>query len=581
MSKRALYYKTLIINIIISFLLAEALIYLFKINNNVILTMILTAINCYCLSKYKEIKHNNKVVVSIFSLLISIVLSLQRKVTFTGEVHSNYLENTFDNFCLTDILRISILFVILYLVFSNVFNLFKNNKYSVIEKERELDYDEKFKYWLKSSFLFFIPFFIFLVIEYPGYITPDSIASIYQGIDRIPLTNHHPVLYTELVGFIMRVGRFFHSYNFGLFLYSLFQLTIMSAILGYFLLWLRKHKVKYIFIIFTFLYYISNTLFASYAITMWKDPLFGSFLLLLSLYLYDIVKNNGEELQNSVGITKFILLVLLIAFLRNNGIYIVIGLFVVLVFVFKKELLSFHITYLITIIAILLIQGPLYSRLGIVSPSVESFAVPLQQVARTITYNGNISDENKEFLNEILPLEKWKEVYEPLSVDPIKWDEEFNEEYFTDNKIKFLKVWAQILPGNYSTYVKAYLLDTYGFWSIGEQIEYGLTGSGMVSNYLDLRHEDVIKNITGFSIEKYLPDPYFIGSGTLLWLTVLSCALLIILKKSKTIIALLPSLFSIITILIATPVAFSLRYVFMVALALPFILLLPFIEKNN
>lgn len=574
--------KNLIVNIIISFILTELLLLSFQINNNTILALIITVVLSYCINKYKSNKKEKRdsVIIGIFSSIISVVFVLQNKINFTGNVHSNYYENSFSDFVFIDILRFFILGIIIFLIINNLYYLFKNDNYSVIDKNNTLSKKEQRIFWIKASILFFIPFFVYLIIKYPGFVLADSVKSIMEGINRIPLTNHHPVLYSELVGFILHVGYFFRSYNFGVFLYSLFQLTIMSMILGYLLLWLRNHNIKFIYIIFVYLFYIANTLFANYAISLLKDPLFSCFILLLTLYLYDIVKNNGDLLKSNYGIAKFVIYVLLIAFFRNNGIYIIIGLFVVMLLVFKKTLLKFHITYLITIVAILLIQGPLYNKLGIVSPAVESFAVPIQQVARTIAYDGNISEENKDFINNIFPIEKWKEKYEPMSVDPIKWDEDFQKDFFSDNKIKFIKVWAEILPSNLETYIKSYLLETYGFWSIGEQVEYGLTGNGIVPNELYIHHINLLNNIFGVSIEEYVPKPYFIGSGTLLWLTVLSGVILILIKKYKYVITLLPCLFSILTILIATPVAFSLRYVFMVALSLPFIIIIPFMEKD-
>ena len=575
--------RDIIVDIILSFILTELLFLLFNIKNDVILPVFTTAIIYYSINSYRKNKREKResIIISIFSVLLSIVFTLENKVSFSRNVHSNFLENSFDDFSFADIFRFILLFSILFIVFNGLYYLFKITKFSITDTNGKISKNEKVFFWIKSSLLFFIPFFIFLIINYPGFITQDSLASIYQGINRIPLTNHHPVLYTELIGFIMHVGYFFHSYNFGLFLCSVFQLTVISMVLGYFLMWLKTHNVKFIFIIFTYLFYVSNTLFANYAITMWKDPLFSCFLLFLILYLYDIVRSNGELLKTDRGIAKFILLVLFVAFLRNNGIYIIIGLFVVLLFYYRKELMKFHISYLITIIAIILIQGPLYNKLGIISPTVESFAIPLQQVARTISFNGNISSENLEFLNKVLPIEKWKEKYEPMSVDSIKWDEEFNADYLADNKIKFLKIWGEVLHNNLDSYVKAYLLETYGFWSIGEQIDYGLAGSSIVKNDLNLKHIKIIDNIFGIDIAKYIPSPFFIGSGTMLWIMILSCTMLMLLKKSKYIISLLPCLLSVLTILIATPVAFSLRYVFMVVLALPYIIILPFMEKES
>ena len=246
--------KNLIVNIIISFILTELLLLSFQINNNTILALIITVVLSYCINKYKSNKNEKR-----DSIIIGV---LRNKINFTGNVHSNYYEYSFSDFVLIDILRFFILAIIIFLIINNLYYLFKNDNYSVIDKNNTLSKKGQRIFWIKASILFFIPFFVYLIIKYPGFVLADSVKSIMEGINRIPLTNHHPVLYSELVGFILHVGYFFRSYNFGVFLYSLFQLTIMSMILGYLLLWFRNHNIKFIYIIFVYLFYIANTLFA-------------------------------------------------------------------------------------------------------------------------------------------------------------------------------------------------------------------------------------------------------------------------------------------------------------------------------
>lgn len=575
-------YTNLIKSLIISLLLVEAIIYLFNFKNDY-LVFIGTVILTFLIEQFRNIKKDKKstIVISIYTLMISIVLLFQSKIIFTQNIFSNYNENTISNFEFIDILRVAIVFIPLFILFYYLYSQFKNSNYSILNKEKELTKSEKIKYWLTVSLIIFIPFAIYAIINYPGFFTPDSIRSIYESTNRTVLSNHHPVLYTLLVGFIMKVGCFIHSYNLGVFLYSIFQSMCLSLVFGYFALWLKNYKVKPLIIMLTVMFYISNTLFASQAITLWKDPLFSAVVFLLVLYLYDVIEKNGDNLKKPLGIALYILLIFALSFLRNNGIYISVAMFVILLFVYKKKLINFHISCLISIIIFLLIQGPLYSSLNIYTPKEENYGVPLQQIARTIVSEGKINKEQEEFLSQILPMNKWKEKYTPLSVDPIKWDEEFNKEFLKDNQGKLLKTWFEILPGNFDNYVKAYLLQTYGFWSIGVQHEYGLTGYGTTGNYMNLRRVDVIKNITGLSLEKYLPRPTFLGSGTLLWITLLSGALLILMKKSKYIICLLPLILGVGTILLATPVAFCLRYVLFLAFALPFIIILPFMERNK
>lgn len=78
--------------------------------------------------------------------------------------------------------------------------------------------------------------------------------------------------------------------------------------------------------------------------------------------------------------------------------------------------------------------------------------------------NGDITEEQLEFINNMCPIEVIKEKYNPCIVDKIKWDESFNNEFLEENKAEFFKTWFQIFLKNPSSYDKAYLLNTIGFW---------------------------------------------------------------------------------------------------------------------
>lgn len=580
--------KNLLLEFIFSVIITKFGIGLFGIENNSVYVVIAVSLIMFLMDKLiqkSEYLKDKKVVIPliIYAFLISIVMVMQSKITFNGDVGLSYLENIFSNFEILDIAKILVVFVIATLTTLNIGIWYKNTKFSIfdtIDKEKLKD-KSAIKYWCIFSIFVAIPYLLYLLTYAPGAVLGDSLTSIVQGLGDVPFNNHHPVLYSMFVGFFMRIGRILNNNNIGTMLYSTAQLLIMSGIIGYFLVWLKKHNVKMKYILLTYLFFVANTIFAAYAIIMWKDPLFCGFIFLMTLFLYDIISQNGKPLKHFYGIFKFVILSILIAFFRNNGTYIVIGMYIVLLIWSRKKLIIFNIVNTITVIAIVIIQGPIYTKLGIISPTEESLAIPMQQIARTITYDGEITQEQEKFLNEILPIEKWKNKYKPCVVDSIKWDPDFNKTFLTDNKGEFIKIWAQMLPKNFSEYVKAYLMDTYGFWSIETKNEYGFVDTYIIKNDFGIERKDCIEKITGKSMENLFTKPDFIGAGTLFWIIVLSSALLIINKKQKYIFVLMPCLISWISIMVATPVAFSLRYVFMMVYSLPLIVMLPFMTKNK
>ena len=74
--------------------------------------------------------------------------------------------------------------------------------------------------------------------------------------------------------------------------------------------------------------------------------------------------------------------------------------------------------------------------------------------------DGEVSEEDKAFLNQILPIKDWKDAYLVFVVDPIKWHENFNSEFLSEHKGEFIGTWLRILKNNFPEYVRAYLLET-------------------------------------------------------------------------------------------------------------------------
>ena len=57
---------------------------------------------------------------------------------------------------------------------------------------------------------------------------------------NILITNHHPVFHTFILGGFTKIGYYLGSINFGLFLFTIFQLFIVISALTYSLNYLKK-----------------------------------------------------------------------------------------------------------------------------------------------------------------------------------------------------------------------------------------------------------------------------------------------------------------------------------------------------
>lgn len=423
----------IILEFIISVLLVKGIIILFHLTNNSFYVVLAVSGLMFLMNKIinkKELilKKTTLIATSIYSILISIALVIQNKITFCDDVGLKYDQNTFSNFQISDILRFLIIFCVAYIIVLTIIILTKNKKISIIDDKKEkLTRKQVIIYWIIATISVAACYIIYLLTYAPGAVLGDSLGSIVQGIGEAKFNNHNPVLYSMFIGIFMNIGKSVNNFNFGTMLYSITQLLIISGIIGYFLIWLKKYNVKLVCILLTWLFFVANTVFSSYAIIMWKDPLFCAFIFLMVLTLFDTVYSKGENLKKPTQIIKFIILTILIAFFRNNGFLIVIFNYLALLIIFRKKLLVLNIINTIIIALIFIIQGPVYSKLGIVSPFEESVGIPLQQIARVIVYDGKISNEQKEFINTIMPEEEWKDSYTPCIVDTIKWNPKFDK----------------------------------------------------------------------------------------------------------------------------------------------------------
>lgn len=589
--KKTIKYNLLIIETIISFILTEVFVYVFELDNHVIYDLIITGIITFLIDTfrihiYKQVKNDKKflIVNSIFSIIFSLVILVQTKIQYLGIVSQSLTEDTFQDFKPIDIIKYILIYICVWLVMSIIYFIIeklKEKKCIQEEESSDMNRKSKQKHWLLYTGTIAICYIIVFLIAYPGSVLADSFSSIYQIIGQRELDNHFPIMYTLFVGIFMKIGEWIGNYNIGVALYSIVQILIIAGILGYFVLWLKQKHVKSIYLLFTILYFIGNALFAIYALTMWKDPLFCIFLFLLMLKLYDIVESNGKKLKQPGFIISMIILNLLIAFLRNNGVFIILLIAIVLAIKYRYSSKKFLIANVTSIIIILFIQGPIYTWLGITTPIEESLGIPIQQIAYTLSVDGEISEEDEAFLNEILPIEEWKSSYNVYIVDSIKWNENFDSDFLSEHNGEFIQVWLRMLLNNFPEYVKAYLLETFGFWSIETKSSYGFVDNYIYENEYNIHKVDLIQEATGLDLSGWIENTDFFGSGTLIWILIISAMMLYIQKKTTYIICLLPGAILWLSIMIATPVAFSLRYVFVLAYALPFILLLPVITKNK
>ncbi len=517
-----------------------------------------------------------------FSMIVSMVFVVGKKISFNNDVFGSYTVNFIYPLTMKDWVGVLCWMPLVFVVVYGLCCIAK--KYSCSVQEQQLSKKESVFIWLLLSGFIMICWLPYLFAYYPGVVVGDSIASINQALNKTPYTNHYPVMYTLFIKLFLEIGGLTGSYNRGVFLYSCVQYTLMAASAGYCVHWMLRKKIPWILAMMAELYFAFTRIFAVYAISMWKDPLFSAALLLFCLLLLDIGISRGRNLKETKVIATFISLGCMIVFLRNNGIYLVVGISVILAIVYRKQFMKLGTRVLTMILMCMLIQGPIYDAMGVGKDTVaESLGVPIQQLASVIVKDRELTEEQRQVLFQVLPEAQWKAFYTPAIVDSLKFHGEFNQQYLEENVGEFLKVWLQLLFPNLDVYVEAYLMDTIGFWQIGLK-----NSAGFYYFYVDenndfnIQRVDMAERLLGVPLEDELMWwVTYMSTGALVWLVLLGGLLTWMQEKYALLLGFFPPVLLWLTIMVATPIAFSLRYIYLLAYGLPLFLLLPFLRVET
>lgn len=439
--------------------------------------------------------------------------------------------------------------------------------------------------WASWSGFIALCFLFYYFVFFPGLLTGDSFACLIRAMGLAKFNNQQPIVYQLLLSVFVRLGWLLGedpaSGQAGVALFSLFQLLCMAAMFGCCLYWLRRHGCPRPVLWGLAVFFGANPLHAMYAVTLWKDVMFGGFLMLLVLFLWDTAAEKGENLLRWQGILAFVLLSFAVSFFRNNGVYIFACVVVVMAVQLRARWKRVLPLLLAVSGAIYLIQGPLYTALNIgVGTPAESLAIPLQQIARVVDREGEITEEQREFLEPLLPLETVKEQYWAFTVDRIKFHEDFDDYYLATHLGEFFRTWAGMLGPNLKEYCVAYLMETAGYWRLGTtnwivapgiqgySDTYGVEPANLTQRYLGADLQQPIQDWVACLQEGDFTGPLF-NIASMVWLLFFLFPLLLAQKRGRELLCLLPLLLLWGTTMVAAPTYCELRYVYGLFTAAP------------
>ncbi|MCD7945718.1 MAG: DUF6020 family protein, partial [Clostridiales bacterium] len=393
------------------------------------------------------------------------------------------------------------------------------------------------------------------------------------------VAKQHPWFYCLLIQWMVQAVFFFGGgYEVAFVVESLIQITIAAAVSAHCVTWLKSKGVSKIPLLAVLSVYAFCPILNLYTISLFKDVPFAYVLVEWVMLLYDYWESTGESLERRSTYLR-VVVCLILSLLRNNGLYISAALLVCMLILYRKKWKK--LVSLFLVLGVVLGGSISFEKANSITPLFkETVGIPLQQIAAAVSRDGEITEEQLVFINQVIPIEFIQENYNPYSADTLKWGgAPLDNSFLNENKVEFLQVWAEMLIPNFKIYVKAYLQATYGFWATsttGNHIQ--RYNTIYVSSYDEWFEENDIclKGVLPESLQFTLETITYagtsaLGEGQLFWIFVFLLLLLILLNRPGIWIVGMPSLCGWLTIMISTPVAYQWRYTLYIALTIPLI----------
>lgn len=543
---------------------------------NIFITLLFFAIY-YFYSKF-NLKCDKKT--TKYSLILSCLLGVTLSI---GNIVSRYIyeapSNIFDYKKILCVIAMFIGFTIL------LFTLFKTliPKLKDVLKLNENNKMKKKEFFIVMLIIFFGNFLYFIRF-YPAIMTPDSYYVIHYANNFI-LSDFHTFGHTWFFGIFFHLGKMlFNNLNSAVAFSTIVQMICVSIMFAIVIRCLyNKGLSKKICLLIAFIYGFTP-LFGHYSVTLWRDIMFGTAFAPLFISLYNFITNKKVRKGD---IVLFIISVLIIMFFRNNGIYIFIFAipFIIMFLKDKRKMMSIICTLLVVFYFV--IKGPVFNYFNVAkSKTAEAYSIPLQQIARVIALDYNISDSDKKFLEELWEYDKVATDYSSITSDPIK--RITDNDVLKENKKEFIQIYFNLLKKYPRVYIEAYMMETIGYWY--PDIIYWSTGGESMGMFEEenVYSEPLTPSWYNFIIDgvksKNLPLSNLLWSVGLTFIFLLVSAFATFFYNRKILLCYVPLFGLWLSIMASTPVFCELRYVYGLFTCMPLLILIPLItayESND
>ena len=287
----------------------------------------------------------------------------------------------------------------------------------------------------------FIPFFF---AYFPGICAYDLSIQLEQ-ITQNAYNDHHPIFHTLLIKLSL-------SLTGGLWLYTLAQLLLLAFSLAFIVYTFDVHGLPLWAETIVTLHFCFNLFNGYMSVSITKDTVFASFLLLFICAFFLLMKE--------WKLRRFVLLLLSgigECIFRNNGkfAFLVCVFALFLACIFGKRKRKLYLKLFIGTACSLIVSLAMLKAVFVITGADsldkrEMLSVPIQQLARTAVYEKeNLTPEEQALIDDFILYEAY-ENYNPVISDPVKGST--NTYIVRHETSRFLKIYFELFkkyPGDY------------------------------------------------------------------------------------------------------------------------------------
>lgn len=453
-----------------------------------------------------------------------------------------------------------------------------------------------FVFFFICNLLCYLPFYL---MYYPTWFSNDAVWQTQQILGMVPRSNHHPYFHTLLIQFFFGIGyRISGTVTGGLAFYTFWQMTIMALVFAFILYQLYKRGTRLFWLFLALLFYAALPFNSVLTICMGKDAFFAAALFFYTWTTteYAISEREIPGKRGKLWQAAYFASALLVCLLRSNGIFIFLGTTFILLIsdCWKRRqrrkriakdasnraaLLKKNLCAALVLLCYLVWQGPILHALHVQPPDIiEGLTMPVQHLTCACLKGGELTEEEKEMIERVVPTQRLAEAYNPYLFDPVKAliREEGNQAAIEEQKWEYLKLWFRVGLRNPLQYVVAEVRQTMGYWAYRVRDDLYVYGDYfMVDNPFGVTterkffsyHDSLAMGNYLMGFQNLYNRVWSLGLNT--WLMLFGLAYAVYGKRNP--MPYVPSLMLLVTLLLAAPVYNEFRYVYGMFIALPFL----------